>query len=150
MSINRVCISGGLTRDPELRMTQGGGQVLTFGVAVSDRRRDSQTGDWKDYPNYVDCVVFGKRAEPLSKMLFKGMKVFVEGKLRYSSWERDGQRRSKLEVVVDEVEFSGRQNGPNQSQGVDDGYAGVQRGGYSGADRGRSQQDMYADDDIPF
>lgn len=116
MSINRVNISGNLTRDPELKATQGGTSVLRFGVAVNDRRRNPQTGEWEDYPNFVDCVVFGGRAEPLSRFLSKGSKVAIEGKLRYSSWERDGQRRSKLEVVVDEVEFlSPRQQGAGQS-----------------------------------
>jgi len=112
MSINRVNISGNLTRDPEFKSTQGGTGVLTFGVAVNDRRRNPQTGEWEDVPNFVDCVVFGARAEPLSRFLSKGMKVAIEGKLRYSSWERDGQKRSKLEVIVDEVEFlSPRQGG---------------------------------------
>ena len=104
MSINRVNISGNLTRDPELRQTTSGTAILRFGVAVNDRRRN-QSGEWEDVPNFVDCVVFGNRAEPPSRFLSKGSKVAVEGKLRYSSWERDGQRRSKLEVVVDEVEF---------------------------------------------
>lgn len=117
MSINRVNISGNLTRDPELKTTTGGTSVLTFGVAVNDRRRNPQTGEWEDVPNFVDCVVFGARAEPLSRFLSKGSKVAIEGKLRYSSWEREGQRRSKLEVIVDEVEFlSPRQQG-GQSMG---------------------------------
>ena len=114
MSINRVLISGNLTRDPELRATTGGTQVLTFGIAVNDRRRNPQTGEWEDIPNFVDCVVFGARADALSRILSKGMKVAIEGKLRYSSWEREGQKRSKLEVIVDEVEFLSRtqQGGP--------------------------------------
>ena len=106
MSINRVNISGNLTRDPELRSTAGGTQILSFGVAVNDRRRNQQTGEWEDVPNFVDCVVFGARAEPLSRFLSKGAKVAIEGKLRYSTWEsKEGGKRSKLEVVVDEVEF---------------------------------------------
>ena len=96
MSINRVNISGNLSRDPELRMTSGGTQVLSFGVAVNDRRRNPQSGEWEDYPNFVDCTMFGARAEAVSRYLSKGSKVAIEGKLRYSSWERDGQRRSKL------------------------------------------------------
>lgn len=113
MSINRVNISGNLTRDPELRATAGGTQVLSFGVAVNDRRRNPQNGEWEDYPNFVDCTMFGTRAEAVSRYLSKGSKVAIEGKLRYSSWERDGQRRSKLEVIVDEIEFlsCGQQGG---------------------------------------
>ena len=105
MSINRVNISGNLTRDPDLRATPGGTQVLGFGVAVNDRRRNQQTGEWEDYPNFVDCTMFGNRAEAVSRYLSKGTKVAIEGKLRYSSWEKDGQRRSKLEVIVDEIEL---------------------------------------------
>lgn len=106
MSINRVCISGNLTRDPELRSTTGGTQVLSFGVAVNDRRKNQQTGQWEDVPNFVDCSVFGNREEALSRFLAKGSKVAIEGKLRYSSWEtKEGQRRSKLEVIAEGVEL---------------------------------------------
>ena len=112
MSINRVCISGNLTRDPELRATASGMQVLGFGVAVNDRRKNPQSGEWEDYPNFVDCTMFGARAEALGRYLSKGTKVSIEGKLRYSSWERDGQRRSKLEVIVDEIEFMSRREQP--------------------------------------
>lgn len=109
MSINRVNISGNLTRDPELRATTGGTQVLSFGMAVNDRRKNQQTGEWEDYPNFVDCTMFGSRAEKISRYLTRGCKVAVEGKLRYSQWERDGQKRSKLEVIVEEIEFMSRQ-----------------------------------------
>lgn len=105
MSINRVVVSGNLTRDPELRATPGGTQVLGFGVAVNDRRRNQQTGEFEDYPNFIDCTMFGNRAEALSRILRKGMKVAIEGKLRYSSWEdkNGGGRRSKVEIIPDEV-----------------------------------------------
>ncbi|WP_102372924.1 single-stranded DNA-binding protein [Enorma phocaeensis] len=154
MSINRVNISGNLTRDPELRMTSGGTQVLSFGVAVNDRRRNPQTGDWEDYPNFVDCTMFGTRAEAVSRYLSKGSKVAIEGKLRYSSWERDGQRRSKLEVIVDEIEFMSR-----GQQGSGDGYAPRSSSqGYGQQSAPRSQAPVQAppqvndvyDDDIPF
>ena len=104
MSINRVNITGNLTRDPELRATAAGTQVLSFGIAVNDRRQHPQTGEWEDYPNFVDCTMFGTRAEAVSRFLAKGNKVAIEGKLRYSSWERDGQTRSKREGIGDESE----------------------------------------------
>ena len=110
MSINRVNISGNLTRDAELRSTASGMSVLGFGVAVNDRRKNQQTGEWEDFPNFVDCVMFGARADALHQHLSKGAKVAVEGKLRWSQWEKDGQRRSKLEVVVDEIEFMSRRD----------------------------------------
>ncbi len=157
MSINRVNISGNLTRDPELRATAGGTQVLSFGVAVNDRRKNPQTGDWEDYPNFVDCTMFGTRAEAVSRYLSKGTKVAIEGKLRYSSWERDGQRRSKLEVIVDEIEFMSR-----GSQGGQGGYGqnggNSYGGGYSPAPAPQAAPapvqappavDVY-DEDIPF
>lgn len=112
MSINRVNITGNLTRDPELRVTAGGTQVLAFGVAVNDRRKNPQTGAWEDVPNFVDCIVFGQRAEAVSRFISKGSKVAIEGKLRFSSWEtKDGDRRSKLEVIVDEIDFMSRASG---------------------------------------
>lgn len=116
MSINRVVVSGNLTRDPELRVTPGGTQVLGFGVAVNDRRRNQQTGEWEDYPNFIDCTMFGNRAEALSRILRKGMKVAIEGKLRYSSWEdkNGGGRRSKVEIIPDEVVFMSQN--PNGQQ----------------------------------
>lgn len=153
MSINRVNISGNLTRDPELRATASGTQVLSFGVAVNDRRRNPQTGEWEDYPNFVDCTMFGTRAEAVSRYLSKGSKVAIEGKLRYSSWERDGQRRSKLEVIVDEIEFMSR-----GQQGEAGGYAPApsygQQGGYAPAPVPQQAPvppavDVY-DEDIPF
>ena len=153
MSINRVVISGNLTRDPEMRATTSGMQVLSFGVAVNDRRRDPQTGEWEDYPNFVDCTMFGTRAEAVSRYLSKGSKVAIEGKLRYSSWERDGQRRSKLEVIVDEIEFMSR-----GQQGEAGGYAPApsygQQGGYAPAPVPQQAPvppavDVY-DEDIPF
>ena len=112
MSINRVTISGNLTRDAELRQTASGMAVLGFSVAVNDRRKNQQTKQWEDYPNYIDCSMFGTRAEKIAPYLSKGTKVAIAGKLRWSQWERDGQMRSKVEVIVDEIEFmSQRQQG---------------------------------------
>ena len=109
MSINHVNISGNLTRDPELRSTAGGTNILSFGVAVNDRRKNPQTGKWENVPNFIDCIVFGQRAEALSRFISKGANVSIDGKLHYSSWEtKDGQHRSKLEVVVGEIEFLSR------------------------------------------
>ena len=147
MSINRVIISGNLTRDPELRSTAGGMSILGFGVAVNDRRRNAQTGEWEDYPNYIDCTMFGARAESLSRILTKGMKVSIEGKLRWSQWEKDGQKRSKIEVIVDELEFMSSRNNNNNGGGYSD----------SGSSNYRSMpapvvdaSSSIYDEDIPF
>lgn len=152
MSINRVNISGNLTRDPELRATQGGMQILGFGVAVSDRRKNPSTGQWEDYPNFVDCTMFGNRAESLGRILRKGMKVAIEGKLRYSSWEKDGQRRSKLEVIVDEIELMS-QNQQQAPQGYQQQYApqpAPQAAPQQAPMPPQPVQGSLYDDDIPF
>ena len=105
MGINKVFLSGNLTRDPELRATASGTQVLEFGLAVNERVRNQQTDVWEERANFFSCIVFGRRAEALSRYLAKGAKVSIEGSLRYSSWERDGVKRSKVEVIVSELEF---------------------------------------------
>ena len=121
MSINNVTISGNLTRDPQLRGTTSGFSVLNFSVAVNDRRRNKD-GEWESYPNFVDCVVIGKRADALSKILEKGMKVCVTGKLHYSSWEdKDTKKtRSKLDVTADEVEIMVRPKADKKQSAEDD------------------------------
>lgn len=84
-------------------------------MAVNDRRKDPSTGEWEDFPNFVDCTLFGTRAEHIAPFLKKGSKVAIEGKLRWSQWEsKDGGKRSKLEVVVDELEFMSRKEGGSQ------------------------------------
>jgi single-strand DNA-binding protein len=150
MSINRCILSGNLTRDPELRSTAGGTSVLSFGIAVNDRRKNNQTGEWEDYPNFVDCTMFGARAEAVGRFLAKGNKVAIEGKLRYSSWEKDGQRRSKLEVVVDEIEFMSHSDREAAGAPVDHGF---HHGFNHDSQQEQPQQQWSAKDaydDIPF
>lgn len=105
MSINQVVISGNLTRDAELRNT-GTYSVLSFTVAVNDRV-PGNNGTYIDRPNFIDCSIFGKRADALGAYLTKGTKVCVSGKLRFSKWEgKDGMNHHKVSVVVTELEFS--------------------------------------------
>ena len=118
MSINRVCISGNLTRDPELRSTGSGMAILKMGIAVNDRRKNGQSGEWEEVPNFFDVVVFGTRGESLSRFLTKGSKVAIEGKLRWSQWETaEGDKRSKVEIIADDIEFLSPRNdsGPSRS-----------------------------------
>lgn len=134
MSINKAIISGNLTRDMEVRTTPSGMAIGRFGVAVNDRRKNQQTGEWEDYANFVDCTLLGRRAESLAQYLVKGTKVAIEGRLHYSAWEdKDGNRRSKLEVTVDELEFMSRDGQQRRSQPVTS-----------------EQYGAYTDDDIPF
>jgi single-strand DNA-binding protein len=141
MSINRVVITGNLTRDPEPRETAGGMMILKMGVAVNDRRKNPQSGEWEDVPNFFDVVMFGKRAESLSRFLTKGSKVAVEGKLRWSQWDDkdSGAKRSKVEIVADDIEFM-------SSRGEGGGGGG---GSYS-APTSKTPADPVIDDDIPF
>jgi len=113
MSNNTVTLTGNLTRDVELRSTASGTPVMKFGIAVNERIKNGD--QWEDYPNFIECTMFGKRAEGVSKYLSKGSKVAVEGHLRYSQWEKDGQKRSKLEVIVDEIELMSGQQSQQQS-----------------------------------
>lgn len=115
MAINKATITGNITRDPELRQTQGGTSVLTIGVAVNDRRKNQQTGEWEDYPNFIDCTIFGNRATGVAPHLEKGMKVAIEGKLNQSRWQaEDGTNRSKIGIIVDEIEFMAKRDGSQQ------------------------------------
>ena len=109
MSINRATISGNLTRDAELRAAASGMHILTFTVAVNERKKVENR--WEDYPNFVVCVIFGTRAEKLAQWLTKGTKVCVEGKLHFSSWEDNGAKRSRLEIIADEIEFMSKREG---------------------------------------
>lgn len=139
MSVNVVVISGNITREPEMRETSSGSCVLNFGVAVNDRVKNQTTGEWEDRPNFFDCVLFGKRAESLSRFLHKGTMVTVQGRLRWGTWEKDGQKRSKVDIVAEELTFSNRDQQP-ATQSV---------GGVS-LPAGTSVEAVYDDEDIPF
>ena len=107
--LNTVSIGGNLCRDAELRATASGMAVLTFSVAVNESRKNRQTGEYEDYPNYVDCTMFGRRAESVGRYLTKGTYVALTGRLHQSRWQnKDGQNRSKLEVTVDNINFESR------------------------------------------
>lgn len=132
MSINHVAVVGNLTRDAELRITQSGTAVLSFGIAVNDRRKNA-SGQWEDVPNFFECVTFGNRASALGDILTKGMKVAISGKLHYSSWENDGQKHSKVDIIANEIELMQNRRPEQPQQDYQPGY----------------QQHMY-DSDIPF
>lgn len=104
-NINKVLLSGRLTRDPEPKSTKGGLYVLGFGIAVNDSRKNQGTGEWEDVPNFVECAMFGAHAQAIERHLSKGSKVAVEGRLHWSQWEKDGQRRSRLDVTVEKIEL---------------------------------------------
>lgn len=114
--INKAIISGNLTRDPELRQTQSGTSVLSMAVAVNERvKRGDQ---WEDRPSYVDVIVWGARAEALSKFLRKGLRVAVSGRLRQDRWQdkQTGENRSRLGIVADEVDVMTPRDGAQGRQ----------------------------------
>jgi single-strand DNA-binding protein len=148
-SINRVVLVGNLTRDPELRQMPNGNSVCSLGIAVNDRIKDKSTGEWTDYANFFDVDVFGAQGENCSKFLAKGRQVAIEGKLRWRSWEKDGQKRSKVSVVADNVQFIGPREG-----GSGGGAGGGARSGegapYNDSNLDVAGEDFARDDDIPF
>jgi single-strand DNA-binding protein len=105
MSINRVVLTGNLTRDAELKQTAGGA-LVKMRIAVNDRRK---VGDqWTDVANFIDVNMFGTRAESVSRFLTKGKQVGIDGRIRMDEWTtEDGQKRSKLEVYADNIELLG-------------------------------------------
>ena len=117
-NLNKVMLIGNLTRDPQLSYLPSQTPVVEFGMAINDRRRQ-QDGSYADKVNFIDLSMFGKRAEVLQKYVKKGDPLFIEGKLDYQSWEKDGQKRSKLKVTVENFEFLGKGGGSRQNSGRD-------------------------------
>jgi single-strand DNA-binding protein len=106
MSINRVVLTGNLTKDAELKQTSGGMAIVKMRLAVNDRRKVNE--QWTDVVNYVDVTMFGSRGEAVSRFLTKGKGIAVEGKLRWHEWESQaGEKRSALEVIADDIELLG-------------------------------------------
>lgn len=101
--VNVLVITGRLTREPEMRYAQNGTAILTFSVAVNESYLDKQTNEWKERANFIDCVVFGEYATRLQPRVAKGTPVTIHGHIRWSQWELDGQKRSKIECVVDHL-----------------------------------------------
>lgn len=114
-SINRVVLLGNLTHDPELKSLPSGTSVCELRIAVNDRIKRGDT--WEDYAHYFDVTVFGAQAENCDAYLSKGRQVAVDGRLRWRSWEdKDGNKRSKVEVIADTVQFIGPKQDSGQSQ----------------------------------
>lgn len=121
-SFNQVVLMGNLTRDPELRQTPNGQNVCSFSLALN-RSYKGADGNWQEATDYIDVVAWGPLGERVAQYLSKGRPCLVNGRLQSRSWEQDGQKRSKVEVVAQDVTFLGGGNG----QGGDGG--GYQGGG---------------------
>ena len=139
-NFNKVILMGNLTRDPEVRFSQGGMAICKLGLAVNRRFQDA-SGEWKEEPTFVDITIFGKRGEAFAKFHAKGKPAFIEGELRFDTWDdkQTGQKRSKLYVVGNNWEFVGS-GGRGGGGGFEDApqSGGYQSGGYSGAQAGGS------------
>ena len=103
-SINQVTLMGNLTRDPELRQTPNGQSVCSFSLALNRSYKDN-SGEWQELTDYVNCIAWGPLGERVSQYLAKGRRCLVVGRLQSSSWDQDGQKRSKIEVVAQDVTF---------------------------------------------
>jgi len=153
-NLNKVFLIGNLTRDPELRYTPSGMAVVDFGMAVN-RRWKGQDGERRDEVCFVDVQAWGRQAELISEYCRKGRSLFVEGRLTYDSWEgKDGQRRSRLRVTVENFQFLGDSGG---GQGGRAGRRPAERAAEPAAQSGKTQDggeppaaDYQIDDDIPF
>jgi single-strand DNA-binding protein len=109
-SFNRVILLGNLTRDVEVRYLQSGTAVADIGMAVNDRRK-GQNGEWIEETTFVDVTLWGRTAEVAGEYLSKGSPLLVEGRLKYDTWEKDGQKRSKLSVVCERMQMVGSKGG---------------------------------------
>ncbi len=108
-SYNRVVLVGNLTRDIELRYTPGGTAVTDMGIAVNERvKRNDQ---WTDEVNYFDITLWGRTAEVAAEYMNKGSSVLIEGRLKYDTWEQDGQKRSKIKIVGERMQMLGSRGG---------------------------------------
>lgn len=157
-NINRVILVGNLTRDPELRSTGSGLSVCTIRIAVNNRRKKGDTGEWVEEPNYFNVTTFGAQADNVARYLAKGRQVAVDGRLSWSEYEaKDGSgKRERVEVIADSVQFIGPREG-----GGGGGGGAASGGGDWGAHAAASEPaadlpDQWAgggaaaDDDIPF
>jgi len=155
-NINRVVMTGNLTRDPELRATQGGTSVCSLRIACNTRRK-GPSGDWEDKPNFFDVTVWGAQGENCARYLAKGRPVAIDGRLEWREYEtRDGQRRQTVDIIADSVQFLGGRDDAGAGNGFSGSRPEVAGGGDVPVDTADFQQPTpaapasTADDDIPF
>ena len=156
-NINRVVITGNLTRDPELRSTGGGTPVCSLRIASNTRRKNQTTGDWEDKPNYFDVTVWGAQGENCARFLAKGRPVAIDGRLEWREWQdKEGNTRQNVEIVADSVQFLGSRDdvgggGGNGFTPRSDVPADTRDFEPAGTPAGGGGQSApAADDDIPF
>jgi single-strand DNA-binding protein len=151
-NINVVVITGNLTKDPELRSTGGGTPVCDLRVAVNSRRKNGQSGEWEDKPNYFDVTVWGAQGENCANYLSKGRPVAVEGRLDWSEWEaKDGSgRRQAVRIVANSVQFLGSRDGSGGNGNGGGGFTPSSDVPADSSDFAGAAAGGGSDDDIPF
>jgi single-strand DNA-binding protein len=149
-NINVVVITGNLTKDPELRSTGGGTPVCELRVAVNSRRKNGQTGEWEDKPNFFDVTVWGAQGENCANYLSKGRPVAVEGRLDWREWEaKDGSgKRQAVSIIANSVQFLGSRDGSGGGNG--NGFTPSSDVPADTSDYQAAAAGGAADDDIPF
>lgn len=160
-SLNMVILMGNLTRDPELRNTPSGQSVCSFSLALN-RSFKNQTGDWQEATDYIDCVAWGPLGERVAQYLSKGRRALVNGRIQSRSWEQDGQKRSKVEVLATDVTFldaPGGSSGRDGSEAAGSPNSNNSGGGNTSNSSGNKSNDVVIEDigdepidlsDIPF
>lgn len=152
-NINRVVLTGNLTRDPELRSLPSGMSVCKLGIACNTRRKNGSTGEWEDKPNYFNVTVWGAQGENAARYLSKGRPVAIDGRLEWHEWDaQDGTKRSAIDIIADSVQFLGSREDPSGGGGF--AGPGASSGGEVPLDGGDFQpapvSGQTGDDDIPF
>jgi single-strand DNA-binding protein len=153
-NINRVVMTGNLTKDPELRSLPSGTSVCELRIACNTRRKDQASGEWTDKPNYFNVKVWGAQGENAARFLAKGRPVAIDGRLEWREWEaQDGTKRQAIDIIADSVQFLGSREDPSGGGG----YAsnGISQGGDTPVNDGDFQPapvgaGASGDEDIPF
>ncbi|MFO0784687.1 MAG: single-stranded DNA-binding protein [Phycisphaerales bacterium] len=150
-NLNKVMLIGNLTRDPDLKYTAGNQAVCELGLAVN-RRYKTKEGEDREETTFVDCEAWGKQAEILKQYLSKGRPVFIEGRLKLDQWEdKDGGKRSKMRVVIENFQFLGSGGGGSREEGGEGTRtrsAGAPRS--TGRTAASGPHEQPADEEIPF
>ena len=152
-NINRVVMTGNLTRDPELRSLPSGMSVCKLGIACNTRRKNGSTGEWEDKPNFFNVTVWGAQGENAARYLAKGRPVAIDGRLEWHEWDaQDGTKRSAIDIIADSVQFLGSRDEASGGGGF------TGNGGSRGSDIPVDEGDFQtapagggaSDEDIPF
>ena len=144
-NLNKVFLMGRLTRDPEQRFISSGQSVVNIGVAIN--RQYTTNGEKREETTFVDVEAWGPRGEVIAKYLTKGNPIFIEGRLKFDTWEKDGEKRSKLRVVLDNFQFiggGGGQREQGEGESLDPSAFGIPDGG------GAAGGGQAASEDVPF